>query len=85
MTTIDFESLVKEHDNQDKHNIEEVISDLKNAGATQIQSVKALMTALGIPLKEADHLVLNSIAWKETKGDVEKFRNDFGEFLEKLE
>ncbi len=48
-------------------------------------SVKALMTALGLSLKEADHLVINSEAWKERKEDVERFRNDLGEFLENLE
>ena len=66
-------------------NIEETIAILKNAGITQIDTVKVLMDELSISIRDADDLVLNAIAWKENKATTEGFRNTFADMLRYLD
>lgn len=48
-------------------NMEDLILILKNMGANQFQSVKAITVGLNIGLKEADQYVLSSIHWSSHK------------------
>ncbi|MBV7533911.1 hypothetical protein [Chitinophaga sp. sic0106] len=55
---------------------------LRESGATQAQSVMILIKKLKLSLPEADALVVNSCAWSDSKEITNRFRKDFGDYLE---
>jgi hypothetical protein len=63
---------------------DEAITQLKLAGATQMDCLKVIKNELHLSLPEADNIVLNSTAWLSNKEATVKFRNDFGNLLEEL-
>ena len=67
-----------------KENIEEVLLRMKQDGCSMLSSVKAVRHDLQISLKEADGLVLDSLAWENEKESIQKFRESFFESVEKL-
>ncbi|QJB42206.1 hypothetical protein HF324_31955 [Chitinophaga oryzae] len=62
-----------------------LLTALKNAGATQMESVMLLIKNLKMPLREADSLIVNSSVWQGSKEDVFWLRNKFGEYLDGLD
>ena len=66
-------------------NLEATLSVIKNAGATQMESVMLLIKKLKMTLEEADSVVVNSNAWEESKEDVFRLRNEFGEYLDEFD
>lgn len=56
--------------------LEQVIQELKDAGASQMQCTRALITELKLSLPEADNIVINSDAWKENLEDVNRLREN---------
>jgi hypothetical protein len=78
----DYLGLFRSVYDMDKGNIEQVLGVLKAAGATQMECVIIVKKELGISLVEADHLITNSIVWKEKKDVIDKLKNDFGDLLE---
>lgn len=65
------------------NNLDEVLIELKKNGATQSVCTFILATELNMRLPIADNIVLNSIAWKNSKVNTFQFRNELGEFLER--
>jgi hypothetical protein len=55
--------------------LEESLQVLKTSGATQIECLKILISELNISLKEADHIILNSLAWRAEKQITENLRD----------
>lgn len=60
-----------------KKNIEEVLSELKNEGASQMQCTRLLMINLKLNLTDADNIVVNSKAWEDQFNEVKKLRESF--------
>jgi choline kinase len=56
---------------------EVLLKSLREAGASPIHSIRVLMIKLGITLREADDIILNSATWMDVKEDVIKFRKAF--------
>jgi hypothetical protein len=66
-------------------NLEATLTVIKNAGATQMESVMLLTKKLKMSLEEADSVVVNSNTWQESKEDVFRLRNEFGEYLDEFD
>ncbi|SEW52799.1 hypothetical protein [Chitinophaga arvensicola] len=81
---LDFENIF-DTEYKDGEDMNRTIAVLKRSGATQMETVMLLVRKLKISLADADSLVVNSEAWKENKDAVEKFRNDFGDYLKNVE
>lgn len=81
MNTTDFVNLFTSTYNGTQEGIEDGLSQLKDNGASQIDSIKVLMEALDISLREADGIVLNSIAWSNQKNITQNIRNTFDEYF----
>jgi len=62
---------------QEKNDVEIVIATLKEKGANQLQTVQAICRGLGMKLREADEVVLNSPTWSEQKELNVKIRDQF--------
>lgn len=62
--------------------IEIIIQKLKEAGFSQIETVKIIINKFGLGLKDADHHVLYSAAWKDNLETNIKLRNAFFDCLE---
>lgn len=69
----------------DAGNIDNSINELKRSGASQMECVSILIAELHIPLRTADEIVLNSSAWKDNKNNIDTFREDFKDFLDKAD
>lgn len=67
---------------ESENNLEKVIQILKDEGATQVISILVLKSALGLSLKEADNLILNSKAWEESREFTINLREEFADALE---
>lgn len=65
-------------------NIEETIEILKKNGASQMDTLKTLMDELNLSIRDADTLVMNSIAWKDNKSGNQTFRDLFMHTLNNL-
>ena len=50
-----------------KENLDDAILELRLMGASPIDSIKVIRKCLGIGLKEADDLLLNSVGWRDIK------------------
>lgn len=59
------------------NNIEEVLSELKKEGASQLQCTRLLMINLKLNLTDADNIVINLKAWKEEFNAVKELRESF--------
>jgi NifB/MoaA-like Fe-S oxidoreductase len=70
--------------NSEKNNIEEIILNLRQMGASQVETIRVIMNGLGLTLSESDTIVLNSVAWNDTKDSTDEFREDLGDFLDNL-
>jgi hypothetical protein len=81
---LDFENIF-DTEYKDGEDVNRTIAVLKRSGAKQMETVMLLVKKLKISLADADSLVVNSEAWKENKDAVEKFRNDFDDYLKNVE
>jgi len=61
--------------------VEIVIQKLKEAGFSQIETVKIIRKEFEIGLSEADHCVLHSVAWKDDLQKNVKLRDDLFDHL----
>lgn len=77
-----IENFKKAYSNNSE-NLERALRELRNTGASQKESVKVVMSALKISLKEADTIVLNSEVWKDKREENLSFREGFADFLDK--
>ena len=77
-----FEALFESVYNGNSSNMEMALLGIKEAGATQMQSALVLIKKLGLSIKDADHLIVHSDAWKGNKDAIIKVRNQFGDILE---
>ena len=66
----------------DEESLQETIRLLKEAGYSQMDSLKCLMNELNLSLKEADQIILNAKAWSLEKENNLKMRDELGKFLE---
>jgi len=67
--------------NRDKgHSIEENLVQLRSSGATQKDTVLALVAVFGYEKQEADRIVLTSNAWKDKNKRAEFFDSLDDEF-----
>jgi hypothetical protein len=74
--------LVKELYKSDVNNIEEVLLKLRESEISQLDSVRVFKTALGITLKEANHLVLYSKTWEDLKESNINANNIFWDIIQ---
>ncbi len=82
---MDYNKLFLSLFNRDKpESIEAAIKLIKDAGALQIDSIKVLIAELKISLKEADALILNSVAWIQEWEKTERLREDIENVFDKL-
>ena len=65
--------------------IDNVLALLREAGASQIHCVFALVRHLKLPLPKADELVLNSETWRDKFEETEKLRDDIFDTLSNLD
>ena len=80
-----LEDLVnKFRENYSGNNLEYTLEVLKNNGASQMESLKIIKNELDISMKEADLIILNSIAWTNEKEVTLQLRDNLFETLEKL-
>lgn len=68
----------------DLENIEVVIQKLRDEGASQMECTRTLISELKMSLPEADEIVVNSLAWKDTKDNIKKLRDDAFSAAEEL-
>lgn len=67
------------------NNIENGLHALRNAGASQAESVRVLMQALGLNLKEADRIVMQSATWADMYDSTIKLRDAFADSLSNIQ
>jgi len=77
--------LFKDIYSDDPENLPKALQALKDKRASQIESVKILISSLGLSLKEADDLVRESEAWSSTKKMTDEVRSSFWDTLENFE
>ena len=63
------------------NDIESGLRALRNAGANQVESVRLLMQALGLNLKEADSIIMHSTTWADMYDSTTELRDAFAECL----
>lgn len=63
------------------NDMDALLQDLKELGLSQMECTKELITNLKLPLKDADNLVVNSIAWRDNFDEVKKLRESFFDML----
>jgi hypothetical protein len=71
-------------DTYNGENIEETIQILKDAGISQMDTLKLLRDELNLSIHDADNLVLNATAWKENKQVNEYLRNSFADIIKNM-
>ena len=71
--------------NGTKESLQQSLIELKKSGCNPIEAVKIIVNQLGLSLKEADSIVLNSEAWRTEKDQTLKLRNDFFDALSDFE
>jgi hypothetical protein len=77
-----IKKIVVENYHGDEDSLQNTISLIKIAGYSQMDTLKALICELDLPIGEADSIILNSKAWAEEKDDNLRFRHELGENLE---
>ena len=65
-------------------NIEWILFNLRQKGASQMETVMLLCKQLKIKVGEADKIVNNSVAWKDRINLNNKFRAEFEDFLDNI-
>lgn len=75
-----FNDIVQKELNLDRSNIDIVLQKLRDRKASQVDSVKALMS-VGYSLKEADNIILSSDIWKDYYDYNIKLRETFFEVM----
>ena len=70
-------NIFKKYYSNDKNNIEDVLFELKNEGASQMQCTRLLMYNLKLTIGDADKIVINSKAWKSHLDSVNNLRESF--------
>jgi hypothetical protein len=65
-----------------EESLQKTIKVLREAGYTQMDSLKCLVHELGLTLKEADAIILNSAAWSDMKENNLRMRDDLDDYLE---
>lgn len=68
-----------------RNNLESVLIKLREAGASQMDCVKILITKTNIKLSDADQIVLHSKCWSDKKEKTLRLRNDFFDALNNKE
>jgi hypothetical protein len=77
----DNETVFRTHYEGSEESLQLSLLALKQIGCTQVETVKVLISVLGLSLQEADVIVLNSTAWEAEKDDTLKLRDNFGRTL----
>lgn len=77
--------LFQEAYGNDPRNLSKALQVLKDNNASQMESVKTLISTLGLSLKEADNLVRESEAWASTREHTDRIRNSFWDSVEEFE
>lgn len=65
-------------------NIEWILSNLRQLGASQMETAMILCKQLKIRVGEADKIVNNSEAWKDRKDSNNKLRSEFEGFMDSI-
>ncbi len=65
-------------------NLEESLLELKDAGASQMQSVRIIMKELNISLKEVDQIILHSKSWRKEREGTLDFRNRVFDLIKRI-
>ncbi|PIY09265.1 MAG: hypothetical protein COZ18_08305 [Flexibacter sp. CG_4_10_14_3_um_filter_32_15] len=60
-----------------ENDLEEFLVKLKEAGASQTDSIRVLMKKKSLSLSEADQIILHSECWSESKESTISLRNEF--------
>jgi len=66
----------------DEGSLQATIKLLKEAGYSQMDSLKALMHELNLSMREADLIILNAKAWLSERDGNLKLRDELGDSLE---
>jgi hypothetical protein len=72
-----FKAVYKETD----ESLQEALIALKQAGCSQITTIKIIIAEMNLSLSDADKIILNSKAWSAEKDATIKLRDAFGESL----
>lgn len=78
-----YESIFDLH-YSDFENIDFVLQKMREAGASQLNSVVVIRGKLDLSLKEADPLVLHSIVWEDHLDENLSYRKQMQPFKEEL-
>ena len=82
MTDPKMKKIFSENYHGNEESLQETIRLLKEAGYSQMQSLKFLMHELNLTIIKADSIIVNARAWSSEKEDNLKVRDDFGMHLE---
>ena len=64
-----------------ENDLEELLVKLKEAGASQTDSIRVLMKKKSLSLSEADQIILHSECWSESKEATINLRNNLYDVL----
>ena len=82
MDNTEVSKMFNTHYSGSDESLENAILMLKNAGYSQMSTLKCLIDQLKISIPEGDLIILNSKAWSKEKSDNLKFRDQLGDILE---
>ncbi len=82
MTDEKMQKIFAENYSRNEESLQNTIRLLKEAGYSQMESLKCLMHELNLSIKEADLIILNAKAWSSEREDNLKLRGELGKQLE---
>lgn len=70
-----FAAIVRKHQEAGDASLELALREMREEGANQIESIKALIHGAGLSLKDAKVLVDESQTWSDRRGATEALRD----------
>ena len=70
-----FKAIVEKHAHAGAGDLEAALDELRAAGASQIESIKALVYGAGLSLKEGKELLDGSQTWSDLREATESLRD----------
>lgn len=78
MTDSKMKKIFSDNYHGNEESLQETIRLLKQAGYSQMESLKFLMHELNLTIKEADLIMINARAWSSEKENNLKARDELG-------
>ncbi len=63
--------------NDTPENMEKALLEIRQLGASPMESLRVLMVALKLSIPEADSIILTSETWSDVKNNTTSLREDF--------